>query len=69
MIIYSEFMQGFRDVNPAIALTFVVQAAQLEKRTLDRLLADFPKARGAVHRAAYRLTFRRAMVLVAASAR
>ena len=120
MILNTDFVMGFRDLGPAIALTFVVQvrgastpfhalprpcipfhaipcasvalpspspppssslsslsialprvvqAAQLEKRNLDRLLGEYPRARAAVQRRAYKLAFRKAMVLVAANAR
>ena len=69
MILNTDFVMGFRDLTSAIALTFVVQAAQLEKRNLDRLLSEYPKARAAVQRRAYKLAFRKAMFLVAANAR
>uniref|UniRef100_A0A7S2JLG2 Uncharacterized protein n=1 Tax=Haptolina brevifila TaxID=156173 RepID=A0A7S2JLG2_9EUKA len=69
MIINSEFMQGHRDLDPAIGLTFVVQAATLDKEALDRLLRDFPVASRTITKSAFFFTFRRAIMLVAAAVR
>jgi len=55
----------FRDMNPAIALTFVVQVASLEKKDLEGLLSHYPLARREVRKGSFRLAFCRAVVQVA----
>ena len=54
----------FRDLDPAIALTFVVQTAMLEKKQLEALLVDYPHARRAVRSSSFKLAFSRAIVQV-----
>ncbi len=54
----------FRDLNPAIALTFVVQVAMLKRKSLEALLEDYPLARAKIRRATYKLAFRRAVTQV-----
>ena len=55
----------FRDLDPAIALTFVVQVSALEKKDLESLLLDFPLARREIRRGSFKLAFCRAVVQVA----
>lgn len=55
----------FRDLNPAIALTFVVQTASLEKSSLESLLADYPLARREIRSASFKIAFGRAILQLA----
>jgi hypothetical protein len=55
----------FRDLQPAIALTSVVQVAVFEKRVLEGLLASYPFAQREVRSHAFKLAFKRALVQVA----
>ena len=55
----------FRNLNPAIALTFVVQIATLDKKSLEALLVSYPRARREIRSAAFRIAFSRAVILVA----
>ena len=55
----------FRDLDPAVALTFVVQAAVVEKKHLEALMREFPLARKKIRVATFRLAFCRAMVAIA----
>lgn len=55
----------FRNLSPAIALTFVVQVASLEKKSLEALVADYPLARREVRRGSFRIAFSRAVIQVA----
>jgi hypothetical protein len=55
----------FRDLEPAVALTFVVQVATVEKRHLEELCREFPLARKKIRMATFRIAFCRAMVALA----
>ena len=55
----------FRNLAPAIALTFVVQVASLEKKSLETLILDYPLARREVRKGSFRIAFTRAVVQVA----
>ena len=55
----------FRDLTPAVALTFVLQVSAMEKKHLEALLAEYPVARRKIRAATYRLAFCRAMVALA----
>ena len=55
----------FRDLDPAIALTFVVQVSCLHKQSLEQLLVDYPLARVRIWHATFKLAFCRAVVQVA----
>lgn len=55
----------FRDLDPAIALTFVVHASCLQKKAFETLLADYPVARSCVRHATFKLAFCRAVIQVA----
>ena len=55
----------FRDLTPAVALTFVAQVAAMEKKHLEQLLNEYPIARRKIRAATYRLAFCRAMVALA----
>ena len=54
----------FRDLDPAVALTFVVQVAGIEKKHLEELMKEFPKARKKIRIATFKLAFCRAMVAI-----
>lgn len=56
---------AFRDLDPAIALTFVVQVATLEKKALDALLSNYPLARRELRASSFKLAFRRAILQLA----
>ena len=45
----------FRDLDPAVALTFVVQVAGIEKKYLEELMKDFPRARKKIRIATFKL--------------
>jgi hypothetical protein len=55
----------FRDLTPAVALTFVAQVAAMEKKHLEQLLNEYPIARRKIRAATYRLALCRAMVALA----
>ena len=55
----------FRDLDPAIALTFVVQIACLEKKSLESLLNDYPLARREIRSSSFKLAFCRAVLQLA----
>ena len=55
----------FRDLTPAVALTFVAQVSAMEKKHLEALLNEYPIARRKVRAATYRLAFCKAMVALA----
>lgn len=55
----------FREFTPAVALTFVVQIATLDKKDLVELLAIYPRARREIRAAAFRLAFTRAVIMIA----
>jgi hypothetical protein len=55
----------FRDLDPAIALTFVVQVSCLEKSALEALIVDYPLASERIRHATFKLAFRRAVIQVA----
>lgn len=54
----------FRDLMPAIALTFVVQGSVLEKRALETLLHEYPLARREIRSSSFKLAFTRAVIQV-----
>ena len=54
----------FRDLKPAVALTFVVQVACLDKKALELLLVSYPRARREVRSAAFKLAFTRAVLVL-----
>jgi len=58
----------FRDLLPGIALTFVVQTALIEKRTLAELLEGFPLARKRIRWAAVRVALYRSVVSISHAA-
>ena len=57
--------QTFRDLTPAIAITFVVQASCLEKKALVPLLERYPLARREIRASSFRLAFLRAVMQLA----
>jgi hypothetical protein len=57
--------QTFRDLTPAIAITFVVQVSCLEKKALVALLERYPLARREIRSSSFRLAFIRATMQLA----
>ena len=55
----------FRDLDPAVALTFVVQVGTIDKKHLETLMKDFPLARKKIRIATFRIAFCRAMISIA----
>ena len=55
----------FRDLDPFMALSSVVQVSCLDKGSLEGLLVNYPLARREVRKASFRIAFCRAVVQVA----